>query len=210
MNRDLIVFIGESGAGKDYLLNNCIKEFGWHKTVSHTTRPMRDGEIDEKDYHFISESEFCTIELNRKFIETTSYKTQNGEWYYGFHEDSIEGDGIKGLILNKHGLDQFIERGYGDRMIIFQVYCDTDIRILRYKDRLGYNPTEKQLAEGFLRLLRDIEDFKQFEDGIYNTPERWANEYKGVPIELVINESDKAIEFLFNEIKSFMGLTNER
>ena len=59
-----------SGAGKTSLvkallptLNNvCV-------SISHTTRPMRPGETEGQDYHFVSEAEFQTLVQNQIFLE---------------------------------------------------------------------------------------------------------------------------------------------
>ena len=211
MKKDLLIFTSEAGAGKDYLLNKCVEKFGWHKVVSHTTRPIRQGEIDGKDYHFTSDALFLEYEENGDFIETTSYVTTDGTWHYGFHKDSIEVDGIKCLILNPHGVSQFLENGYADRMIIIQVCVPTETRILRYMNRLGENPTEKQLAEGFLRLVRDIEDFREFEDSTNASSPDNVNlfDYMGVPVEYVYNDLECEVEKTLEYISLFVRDINE-
>lgn len=199
--RDLIVFAGEAASGKDYILNQCLEEFGWRKVISHTTRPIRDGEIDGRDYHFISDTEFFKYEENRALIETTSYKTTDTVWHYGFHKDSIKGDGIKCMIMNPHGIKQLIDNGYGDRMIIVRVRAYTDERVERYFNRLGDNPTEHQLAEGFLRLKRDIEDFREFDEevrlGIGNF-NKYYWYYRGV---LVTSFDNDSFSFFIDEME---------
>lgn len=51
----LIAVVGKSGSGKDYLSSFWAKERDYHKVVSSTTRPPREGEINGIDYNFISE-----------------------------------------------------------------------------------------------------------------------------------------------------------
>jgi len=205
MNRDIIVFVSPASAGKDYLLNKCVEQFNWNKVVSHTTRIPRIGEHNGKDYWFIDPSEFYVLENDNKFIETTKYQTTTGTWYYGFHKKSVEISGVKCLILNPHGIDQFIEQGYADRMIIVYVVTRSDIRIKRYFNRLGDNPTEHQLAEGFLRLLRDIEDFDKFEK---ETKYNYENEhsYKNVPLYHILNSDEDEPEY---EIEALIDFVNE-
>jgi guanylate kinase len=209
MKRQLLIFVSEAGAGKDFLLNKCVQEFGWSKVVSHTTRPIREsiGELDGVDYHFISDSEFFEYEENNNFIETTSYKTVDGVWYYGFHKDSIEGDGIKCLIMNPHGINQIIEKGYSDRMLIIYVNAPMSTRVKRYHKRLGDNPTEHQLSEGFLRLLRDMEDFEQFDYEIGGWDDEYS--YREVPVDIITNDGDDDLNYTLNEIKTFVEAFNE-
>ena len=51
-NMNQYIFIGQSGAGKDWCLDKVHKELGYPKLVSHTTRPPRPQEVDGVDYHF--------------------------------------------------------------------------------------------------------------------------------------------------------------
>ncbi|HEY3311265.1 MAG TPA: guanylate kinase [Anaerolineales bacterium] len=58
----MIVVSGPSGAGKDSVLNR-MKECGFpfHFVVTVTTRPMRAGEVDGRDYFFVDHSEFARM-----------------------------------------------------------------------------------------------------------------------------------------------------
>jgi len=55
----LIVLSGPSGVGKDSILLR-LQELGYpfHYTVTATTRPLRPGEVDGKDYYFVTEAWF--------------------------------------------------------------------------------------------------------------------------------------------------------
>jgi hypothetical protein len=150
---------------------------------------------------------FSQLERDGEFIEVTSYKTPDGEWKYGFHKDCLNGDGIKCMIINKHGLDQFIEKGYGDRIMVVYIICSTDTRIRRYHNRLGDNPTEKQLAEGFLRLIRDAKDFEEFEDELRHG--YGYLEYNGVSASAVWNEDDGNIADILHQINTFVEWCDE-
>ncbi|XP_063780606.1 guanylate kinase isoform X2 [Pseudophryne corroboree] len=66
-----VVLSGPSGAGKSTLLKRLLKDyegvFGF--SVSHTTRKPRPGEVDGKDYHFVTLSEMESGIHNGQFIE---------------------------------------------------------------------------------------------------------------------------------------------
>ena len=51
----LLVLMGKSCSGKDTIANELVNKHGYESLVSYTTRPMRDGEIQDQTYHFISE-----------------------------------------------------------------------------------------------------------------------------------------------------------
>ncbi len=67
---NIIVVSGPSGSGKSTLIHRLLKE---HKnivfSVSHTTRPKRDGEIDGKDYYFVTEEDFRKKIAADEFVE---------------------------------------------------------------------------------------------------------------------------------------------
>ncbi len=66
----LIVISGPSGAGKDSVIRR-MKELGYpfHFVVTMTTRPQRPGEVNGRDYLFVSEEEFETLLREGGFIE---------------------------------------------------------------------------------------------------------------------------------------------
>jgi len=66
----LIVISGPSGVGKDATLNS-LKETGhpFHFVVTATTRPIRPGEEDGVDYHFVSMGEFAEMIDNDELLE---------------------------------------------------------------------------------------------------------------------------------------------
>ena len=56
---NIILIAGPSGSGKDSVMS---KVFERHKeiefSISYTTRPMRDGEVQDKKYHHILKEDF--------------------------------------------------------------------------------------------------------------------------------------------------------
>lgn len=61
-NRSPLLWVvsAPSGAGKTTLCNRLLERFPFiHYSVSCTTRPPRDGEVDGQHYHFLDETTFC-------------------------------------------------------------------------------------------------------------------------------------------------------
>jgi guanylate kinase len=59
-----------SGAGKTSLVNALVERCqGLRVSVSHTTRPIRPGEQDGINYHFVSESAFLAMLERGEFLE---------------------------------------------------------------------------------------------------------------------------------------------
>ena len=64
---------GPSGSGKTTLCQALLGERTWGKkllkSVSYTTRPLRKGETEGRDYHHVSEKEFLELKRKRAFLE---------------------------------------------------------------------------------------------------------------------------------------------
>ena len=70
----LILFSGPSGVGKDTVLSVVLdKEKSLQKSISLTTRNMRENEIDGEDYYFISISEFERMINSGEVLEFAKY-----------------------------------------------------------------------------------------------------------------------------------------
>jgi guanylate kinase len=55
----LVIVSSPSGAGKTTLTRRLLREFPWIEfSVSYTTRPIRPGEADGVDYHFVTPAKF--------------------------------------------------------------------------------------------------------------------------------------------------------
>jgi len=66
----LFVLSSPSGAGKTTLANMLLeRDDGIGLSVSATTRPMRPGEEDGRDYHFVSDAEFDILVGRGDFLE---------------------------------------------------------------------------------------------------------------------------------------------
>lgn len=67
----LIIVSAPSGAGKTTLVHHLLAQpaLGLRFSVSATSRPMRQGEVDGRDYHFISSEEFRQRVAHGDFLE---------------------------------------------------------------------------------------------------------------------------------------------
>lgn len=94
----LIVISGPSGAGKDTVVANYMKDRNdaW-LSISCTSRPMRPGDIPNESYFFLSRSEFEEKINQGEFLEYAEY---NGN-YYGTPKEHIE-------EKLKNGIDVFL------------------------------------------------------------------------------------------------------
>jgi guanylate kinase len=83
----LLVLSAPSGGGKSSIARNLLQgrdDLGY--SVSATTRPMREGERDGVDYHFLSREEFLRRRDAGEFLESATY----GGHLYGTLRSEIE------------------------------------------------------------------------------------------------------------------------
>lgn len=70
----LIVLTGPSGVGKGTLMNEILRRYPeLHYSVSATTRSPRPGEINGKNYNFISRSQFEQLVTQGEFLEWAEF-----------------------------------------------------------------------------------------------------------------------------------------
>lgn len=82
----LIIIAGGSGTGKTTVETLLSQDPNIVKLVSTTTRLPREGEVNGKDYYFISKEEFDTELKKGRFLEHVIYDGN----YYGVHGKVID------------------------------------------------------------------------------------------------------------------------
>ena len=88
----MFILSSPSGAGKPTISRMLLERDPEIKlSVSATTRPMREGEVDGKDYHFVSREQFDQMVENSEFLEwatvfSNSYGTPKAQVKAGLRE----------------------------------------------------------------------------------------------------------------------------
>ena len=85
----IFYIMGKSSSGKDTIYSRLLrdKEFGLKNVLLYTTRPVRQGEADGREYHFVDEERF------RQFMD-------EGKVIEYFSEENLERAGIKRRFQN--------------------------------------------------------------------------------------------------------------
>ncbi|MHC3994956.1 guanylate kinase [Thiomicrolovo sp. ZZH C-3] len=75
----ILVLSGPSGAGKSSLIKKVAEAIGpYYFSISTTTRPIREGEVDGVHYHFVDEESFKRDIEEENFLE---YAVVHGNYY---------------------------------------------------------------------------------------------------------------------------------
>lgn len=119
MNTNNILFcvVGPSGAGKTTTMRSIME----NELVSITTREMRDGETEGKDYRFITKEEHSKLCRNGELAENAEYDNN----YYGLSKEELFTKLSKGhafFICTADGMEQ-VKRVYSNVVSIF-LYSD--------------------------------------------------------------------------------------
>lgn len=175
----MIILLGKTASGKDTIVNYLVNNLGYKKLITYTTRPMRPGEVQNLQYHFISEEDFKKKISHGFFLEYKTYHTEFGDWYYGSAMDDYKKADDKTVVI-------LTPEGYLDLLWKVKnikhdaIYIKVDL--LELQQRLIKRGDDKREAER--RLIHDNKDFEYVE----NIVDR-----------IVINQS-KTIDEVINEI----------
>lgn len=156
----LVIVVGKSGSGKSSLHRELEKR-GYHRIITTTTRPPREGEKNAVDYTFMTEEEFDQRKEEGVFAEVQEYSTTRGTWKYASAVKSFENTtGKETIILSPSGLHEVtpILKDAGKKYLI--VYLDVDDAILR--NRLLSRGDD--IEEINRRLKADERDFYHIAD----------------------------------------------
>ena len=160
----IFYIIGKSASGKDriYSILEDQRELKLKTLVLYTTRPIRDGEENGKNYYFVSDEKLNEFRKNGNVIEERSYHTVYGIWTY-FTADDGQIDLQKydylviGTLESYYGMREY----FGEEQLI-PIYIEVEdgLRLERALCR-ERQQKEPKYAEMCRRFLADAEDFSE-------------------------------------------------
>jgi guanylate kinase len=141
----LIVISGPSGVGKDTIIERLLKMDGnLRYSVSFTTRPKRDYEVDGVHYSFVTKPKFEALIGRGEFLEWAEY---NG-YYYGTSRTRLEKLQRKGLDvilkIEVRGAEQVREKR-PEGVFIFIAPPSMEVLLKRREER--GSDSEKDIEE---------------------------------------------------------------
>ena len=160
----IFYIMGKSASGKDRIYEGLINDprISLTPLVLYTTRPIRSGETQGKEYYFVNQDRLDELRGAGKIIEERVYETIHGKWFY-FTVDDGKVDLQSGNYLGIGTLESYIklQKYYGNEALC-PVYVEVEdgIRLERalQREKLQANPKYAELCR---RFLADNEDFKE-------------------------------------------------
>lgn len=162
----LIVISAPSGTGKTTLVKRLLeKESNMIASVSFTTRPLRENEIEGVDYFFVDKSEFKRMVAMEEFLE---HATVFGN-YYGTQKEIVSNNLKKGLNvileIDWQGAQQIREK-MSDCVMIFLIPPSKNVLLSRLKNR--GTDSEEEIENRFNQAVLDLNESSKFDHVLVN------------------------------------------
>ena len=162
----LIVITGPSGVGKGTIVRSLVQEYSQlHLSVSATTRKPRPGEVDSRDYYFLSREEFESAIADGEFLEWAEYAGN----YYGTPKTKVQDliDSGKLVLLEIELVGaRIISEIFPDALRIFLL--PPSIEELEARIRKRGKDSESDIEKRLLRAKEEIAASKEFDIRIVN------------------------------------------
>ena len=160
----IFYIMGKSASGKDKIYSELLQneKLGLKELVLYTTRPIRHGEEDGKQYYFVDDKRLNQLRNEGKIIEERAYQTVHGIWTYFTADEgqiALEQASYIGIgTLESYGK---MRQYFGPEKIV-PVYVEVEdgIRLERalIREKKQEQPKYKEMCR---RFLADCEDFSE-------------------------------------------------
>lgn len=161
----LIVMSGFSGAGKGTIVKSLLEKHDIFLSISCTTRKPREGEVDGKDYYFVTREEFEKMIREGEMIEWAEYAGN----YYGTPKKAVndrlaEGKDVLLEIEVQGGMQ--VKKLFPEAVLLFVVPPSADELLNRLRTRGTEN--ESQIGLRLEQTIREIEYIKDYDYIVLN------------------------------------------
>lgn len=162
----LYIISAPSGAGKTSLVKQLLADMpDLAVSVSHTTRPIRPGETNGKDYFFVSVAGFLDMLGNQAFLE----HAQVFDNYYGTAQQAVADQLNAGLDvileIDWQGAGQ-VKKLFPDSRSIFILPPSTEVLEQRLRNR-GQD-TEETIQRRMRDAVAEISHYPEFDYLVVN------------------------------------------
>lgn len=166
----IFYLMGKSASGKDTIYKKIKEAMPELKTiVIYTTRPIRQGEAEGVEYHFVDEDKLKEFQKEGKVIELREYNTVHGIWKYFTVDDGqfdAEDNYISiGTLESYKGMRDYLGK---EKLIPIYIEVEDGVRLERAlsRERKQKEPKFEELCRRFLADAADFSPEKLNEAGI--------------------------------------------
>ena len=155
--------MGKSSSGKDTIYKHLLARHSrLHTTVPYTTRPVREGECDGVEYHFVDEMRLKEMRSAGKIIEERSYNTKCGIWTYFTADDGqIDLEQYDYLMIGTLESYNALRKYFGNNILVpLYIEVEDGERLTRALAR-EKEQEHPRYAEMCRRYLADEIDFSE-------------------------------------------------
>lgn len=164
--------MGKSSSGKDSIYHEIMEKgaLGLKPIIPYTTRPIRDGEQDGREYHFCTEDTVQRLQDEGRIMELRAYNTVYGVWKY-FTVDDERIDLSKNnylYIVTLEGYTKIREYFGADRVVPIYIEVEDGERLMRAiaREQKQDVPKYEEMCRRFLADSADFCDEKLLEAGV--------------------------------------------
>ncbi len=156
--------MGKSATGKDTIYQKLLTEsnLGLNRIIPYTTRPIREGEVPGREYHFCTEEDVQRLEAEGKIVELRAYDTVYGIWkYFTVNDESIQLEKENYLLIGTLEAYTKIRDYFGENQVL-PIYIEVEdgMRLTRAIAREQSQDVPKY-EEMCRRFLADAKDFSE-------------------------------------------------
>lgn len=161
----LVVVSGFSGAGKGTLMKHLLEKYDYSLSISMTTRNPRVGEVEGKDYFFVTTDEFEACIAEEGFIEYANYCNN----YYGTPKKYVEQELEAGhdviLEIEAQGALQ-VKNKFKEALLVFVLTPDVNTLFTRLNGRGTEN--QEQIDRRLHRAAEEVDLINDYDAVIVN------------------------------------------
>ena len=167
----IFYLMGKSSSGKDTMYSRICKDrdLELEPLILYTTRPIRDGETEGKQYHFTDEEHFRDYSDKGLVIEHRTYKTMHGDWTYFTVDDGLDLKEKSYIAIGTlESYASFIKYYGQEKLVPVYIEVEDGERLKRalQRERLNGNGKYKEMCRRFLADCEDFSEEKLKEAGI--------------------------------------------
>ena len=154
----IYVVLGKTCSGKTTLLQSLKNKIDADFPVAYTSRPQREGEVDDVDYKFVTRYDALFLMLTGKSVANRSYQADVNfagpyPWYYGLYTKDLIGKRDKVIVTDYEGLQSLLD-GFNN-VVSIHLKIDQKTAEKRLKDRKDNSEEAKRRIKDDERVFKN-------------------------------------------------------